>query len=217
MNTTATKWTPEEIYNYAKRWAKLYARKLNAAHIVDELIQEAALGIIRGLQTYDTTKGNENYVKGWALAYMRRHARSMSLVVKRHKYNRQGHTQTYSLVAGEFECAEHEAGTHRDLRGEAPAGHVVAEFNQAWERADSLTRKAVHSKLVGGTFKDVAEQEVLSGEYVRQKFLQFGKSKEEITSEWRERYARNGDKARAGARKHMAKKRAQEKEARAVE
>lgn len=211
MNTTATKWTPEEILNYAKRWGKLYARRLNAAHIVDELIQEAALGIIRGLQTYDPTKGNENYVKGWALAYMRRHARSMSLVVKRHKYNRQGHTQVYALISGE---SEHEESVYRDQRAEAPAGHVVAEFNQAWERADSLTRKAVHSKLVGGTFKDVGEQEQLSGEYVRQKFLQFGKSKEEITSEWRERYARNGDRARASARKSMAKKRAQEREAR---
>lgn len=171
------KWTGEKIYERSRQWARVYSMRLGAAHIEDELAQEAALGIIRGLETFDPTKGNEAYIRDWALSYMRKHAQALSLVVRRQRADRsKKYTVVHALISAESAPQPNAA---RDTRAELPAGPAVVEFREAWARADELTRKAVENHAMGETHTDLANQLGFSREYIRKKFSSFGRTPEE--------------------------------------
>lgn len=166
--------TPDKIQAHAQRWASQFAHRVPLArHLLDELVQEAAIGILTAIKKFKPSKGAalETYAYMWAHARMQRHTNALS-----------GAVSTASNVAARARCVAFRAPgsdsedapySHEDDRTDAPTQEDTVAFNQALSRVDPRTYVVVTRRLQGYDLAEIGNEMGLSREWVRLRLAEF--------------------------------------------
>jgi RNA polymerase sigma factor (sigma-70 family) len=157
-----------QVYAQARAYARAFTQGQSLGrHILDELAQEAACGILHALKRHDPAKGGDiNYgCRLWAIHYMKRHMNRMAGPVNHTEHVPPAVTLTGPDTDG--------VGGHADRRTVDPRTAEGAEFSEALRNADPRTRLMVEAKLAGHTNIDIGEALGVSREWVRQSLAAF--------------------------------------------
>lgn len=166
--TAAGEMTGEEIAKKSKFWAEQFARQLSLGrHIVDELAQEASIGILTAQNKYKPTRGPfVPYAQMWAFALMRKQVNRMAGPV-----SKDGKLPpSVSLLSPD--APEDDAG-HRDDRTTRALAHEQAEFSEALAKCDARTQLMVEARIAGATNTEIAKSMGCNREYVRTRLNNF--------------------------------------------
>lgn len=163
---------PKWIETQSQKWAQSFVRRLPLArHLVDELAQEAAIGILRAAQKFNSRKGRFGpYAQTWAFALMRRHVNWLGGPVSRHKIM----PHAVSLIAPEEKHPSDNA--IRDEREEQGFQFEEAAFSEAFDKLEPKIQAIVQARMAGKTNEAIAELVGVSRETIRQKCLRFAES-----------------------------------------
>lgn len=165
--------TDQEMFALAMRWARDFAAKNRfGAHIEEDLVQEAAMAIIKAKERHRPEKGNlHNYAKLWAWALMKKYANAHGSVV-RHGTRA---PQTKTLVPQDTDNDAAEPGTVIDTRTESGNAHETAVARQAMSRTKNDRQYAmVTMRIEGYTLDEIGATFGVSREFARQQIVAFG-------------------------------------------
>jgi RNA polymerase sigma factor (sigma-70 family) len=163
--------TDKELAERSKHWAAQFAKRLSLAwHIVDELAQEAALGILRARQLYQPKLGAfDSYAQSWAFALMRRHVNKLAGPVN--------HSEAMPHAVSLVMPTDTPGPGHVDYRT-TPAQTADVEFAEAIDAQEPTVQVMIEAKIKGASNDEIADGMGLSREYVRKKLRAFAESLE---------------------------------------
>lgn len=167
--------TNEEIFAKSKIWAARFVSHLNCArHLVEELGQEAAIGMLRAREKYQPSKGPfEPYARLWANALMKKHLNALGGAVRASTANKDTKMPESMGLSVEI---EERGDTHwRDDRKYDSFAFEHAAFKESLADVDARTALMVEAKAGGATNEEIADALGMSRESVRKRVLAFVK------------------------------------------
>lgn len=164
----------DQIDATAKSWARAFARKFYLArHIVDELAQEAAIGILIARKKYDARHGPDAfkaYARAGAVMRMKRHMNKLAGPVAPRLDVDPRIPKSVGLTSPD--APDNQPG-HRDTRSTVPEYDNAIEFEKAVARQETRVQTMIHKKLQGCTHEEIAIELGISRECVRKKVVGF--------------------------------------------
>lgn len=164
--------TDQEMFALAMRWARDFACKNRfAAHMEDDLVQEAAMAILKAKERYKPTKGSFlNYAKLWAWALMKKHTNAHGAAV-RHG-TRVPHIKT--LITQDVDPSE-VGDAVVDRRTQSGHAEETAMARQAMTKTKNERQFAmVTMRIEGHTLDEIGAAFGVSREFARQQLAAFG-------------------------------------------
>ena len=152
----------EQLMMWARSWAKTFASKRRLLDMLEDLTQEAALGIMRARSDWDSEKTNfKTYAEIWARSYMQRYNHNMSGVVR----SSASFTQRVEILDPETERQAH--GWVDDRTEPAEAFDRVYR-SQVASKIDDRTLAMVQHRIAGESLDTIGARFGISHERVRQ-------------------------------------------------
>jgi len=162
--------SPVEMNTLSKKWATALVRRLSLARfMIDELAQEAAIGILAACKNFDPSLSTfEQRAFVHANYRMRRHIKAMAGVVNQPR-RRAGTPRSVALIVEDQEgnetsiCDDYTDATQLD----------ELAFTEALAATDARTTLMIEAKMKGATYEEIAEGLGVSREFVRKKVIKF--------------------------------------------
>ena len=157
-----TSFSNDDIAKYAKIWARQFVGRVPTFKFIqDELGQEAAIGIMRGMKTHDPKRGSAlSYLWLWAHEYMKRHANKLGGVV-----GTQQRAILHSAELADYEADEPTLSSPNEI--ELPSQEDYVYFNEVLKNYRGRAHGMLLQRALGEGLNSIGKMYGVSGECAR--------------------------------------------------